>query len=158
MLSEKIKVHPELINKSIARIDRQNQESVYWSEFLISLTEEGKRREVVADAQLFGFGTKRFAFKDAYSLKAATDEKLAEYYIHKMVVVHFENTPYLIAFSEDQKVKVYEANTFKKVQDIKFSSNYGQMNCKCDFKTRSFDPKCACEINAAVKEKKPEPI
>jgi hypothetical protein len=30
-----------------------------WAEFLNSLTEEGKIREIVADAQLYGFGVKR---------------------------------------------------------------------------------------------------
>ena len=50
VLRERIKVPAELVDKSIARIDRQNDESVLWSEYLISMTEEGKCRETVADA------------------------------------------------------------------------------------------------------------
>ena len=53
-----------------------------------SLTEEGNVREIVADAQIYGFGVKRLEKKQTYSLKA--DDKIAEYYIHKMAVVYFE--------------------------------------------------------------------
>jgi hypothetical protein len=49
-LSAKLTVPAALVDKSIAKIDRRNEESVYWTEYLISLQEEGKRREIVADA------------------------------------------------------------------------------------------------------------
>lgn len=69
---------------------------------------------------------------------------MAEYYIHKMVVVQFEQTPLILAFFEDQKAKVFDANTYQKLQDIKFSSNYGasKLNCSCDFKDSKVDEKC----------------
>ena len=99
-------------------------------------------------------------FKQSFPLKATTDDKVAEYYIHKMLVVPYEGTPYIIAFSEDQKVKVYEANTFKQIQDIKFSSSYGQMACKCDFKIGEFDPECNRhmeeELNPSRKAEEPK--
>jgi hypothetical protein len=47
------------VDEIISRIDRQYSERVMWAEFLNSLTEEGKIREIVADAQLYGFGVKR---------------------------------------------------------------------------------------------------
>jgi hypothetical protein len=64
-------------------------------------------------------------FKNAYSLKASADDKIAEYYVHKLVVVNFDKMPLIFAFFEDCKAKIFEANTFKKVQDIKFISDYG---------------------------------
>lgn len=122
-LDNKLKLSTEMIEKIISKINRRSDGTVYWNEFLNSLTDEGNVREIVADAQLYGFGVKRFAKKQAYSLKA--DDKIAEYYIHKMAVVYFEQMPFVIAFTEDQKVKVYEADTFKQIQEIKFASDYG---------------------------------
>jgi hypothetical protein len=39
---------------------------------------------------------------------------------------------------------VFDANTFQKMQDIRFSSNYGasKLNCICDFKESKVDEKC----------------
>ena len=40
-------------------------------------------------------------FKESNSLKASSEDKMAEYYIHKMVVVQFDQTPLILAFFED---------------------------------------------------------
>ena len=58
-LIEKIPVPLELIDKIISRIDRRSDETVYWNEFLNSLSDEGMIREIVADSQIYGFGVKR---------------------------------------------------------------------------------------------------
>ncbi|MFO0118333.1 MAG: hypothetical protein ACK521_12240 [bacterium] len=49
-LIKKIAVPLELIDKIISRIDRRSDETVYWNEFLNSLTDQGKMREIVADS------------------------------------------------------------------------------------------------------------
>jgi len=38
--------------------------------------------------------------------------------------------PLLFAFFEDCKAKIFEANTFTKIQDIKFISDYGVAKAK----------------------------
>lgn len=110
-IKTKLGISNELIEKIISKINRRSDETICWNEFLLSLSEEGNVREVVADAQIYGFGVKRLHKKEAYSLRA--EDKIAEYYIHKMEVVYFEQKPLLLAFTEDQKVKVYDALTFK---------------------------------------------
>ena len=98
---QKLPIEAKAVDRIISRIDRQYSKKVMWAEFLNSLTEEGKIREIVADAQLYGFGVKRLQFKESNSLKTNDDDKMAEYYIHKMVVVKFEKTPLILAFFED---------------------------------------------------------
>lgn len=63
-------------------------------------------------------------------MKATADDKIAEYYVHKLIVVNFDQTPLIFAFFEDQKAKVFEANTFKKIQEIRFISDYGVAKSK----------------------------
>ena len=53
-----------LLDKLISKINHQNYSTIYWHEFLNSLTEEGINREIVADAQIFGFGVKQLEFVD----------------------------------------------------------------------------------------------
>jgi Ca2+-binding EF-hand superfamily protein len=43
-------VPQHLLDKIISKINHQNYSTVYWHEFLNSLTEEGINREIVADA------------------------------------------------------------------------------------------------------------
>jgi hypothetical protein len=50
---------------------------------------------------------------------------MADYYIHKLLIVKFDQMQLIIAFTEDQKAKVFDAATFRKLQDIKFPSDYG---------------------------------
>lgn len=126
LLIEKLPTLPhELIDKIISKIDRRTNETVQWNEFLNSLSDEGGVREVVVDSQIYGFGVKRLEFKQAYALKTKAEDKMAEYYIHKLMIVKFDQTPLIIAFTEDQKAKVFDAQSFKKIQDIKFASDYG---------------------------------
>ena len=101
VLLQKLPIEAKAVDRIISRIDRQYSKKIMWAEFLNSLTEEGKIREIVADAQLYGFGVKRLQFKESNSLKTNDDDKMAEYYIHKMVVVKFEKTPLILAFFED---------------------------------------------------------
>ena len=42
------------------KLDHRNDEKITWSEFLTFLENEGMRREIVNDAQLYGMGVKRF--------------------------------------------------------------------------------------------------
>lgn len=75
------------MDKIISKIDRKSDETVFWNEFLNSLSDEGKVREIVADSQIYGFGIKRFQFKECHSLKAPGDEKVAEHYINQLLLV-----------------------------------------------------------------------
>ena len=58
-LANKIPVSNEMLDKIISQIDRKSDGTVFWNEFLDSLTQEGKIRETIADAYIFGFGVKR---------------------------------------------------------------------------------------------------
>ena len=69
-------------------------------------------------------------FKNSHSLKAVAEEKIAEYYVHKLLVVNFDKMPLIFAFFEDCKAKVFEANAFTKLQDIRFISDYGVAKAK----------------------------
>lgn len=64
-LQQRLQVPVEMIDRALDKIDRKNANTVFWNEFLVSLTEEGRARETVADATLFGFGVKRFEFQKA---------------------------------------------------------------------------------------------
>jgi hypothetical protein len=125
VLQAKLGIPPSLVDKIINKIDRRSYEKVYWSEFLDSLTDEGRVREIVQDADIYGFGVKRLHFKDTRSLKVQGEDTLAEYYVHKLVVVNFESMPLIVTFTDDQKVQVYDGQTFNKLQSIKFTSDYG---------------------------------
>ena len=81
-LIAKIPVSIDMIDKIIGSIDRKSDGTVFWNEFLNSLTEEGKIRETVADAQIFGFGVKRLQYRESFSLKAGADDKTAEHCMH----------------------------------------------------------------------------
>jgi hypothetical protein len=50
MMIAKLPVEAEVVDQIIGRIDRQYSKKVMWTEFLNSLTMEGKIREIVADA------------------------------------------------------------------------------------------------------------
>lgn len=50
MMIAKLPVEAEVVDQIIGRIDRQYSKKVMWTEFLNSLTIEGKIRETVADA------------------------------------------------------------------------------------------------------------
>lgn len=124
-LANKIPVSNEMLDKIISQIDRKSDGTVFWNEFLDSLTQEGKIRETIADAYIFGFGVKRLQYKDSFSLKASELDKTAEHCIHQLVLVQNDTTPIIIGFFEDQKVKCFDAQTMRKISDVKFPSEYG---------------------------------
>ncbi len=68
-LKEKISLDPSNLEKLIDKLDHRNQEKITWSEFLTFLENEGQRREVVNDAQLYGIGVKRLLEGDTYFLR-----------------------------------------------------------------------------------------
>lgn len=124
-LVNKIPVSNEMLDKIISQIDRKSDGTVFWNEFLDSLTQEGKIRETIADAYIFGFGVKRLQYKDSFSLKASEFDKTAEHCIHQLVLIQNDTNPLIIGFFEDQKVKCFDAQTMRKISDIKFPSEYG---------------------------------
>jgi hypothetical protein len=69
------------------------------------------------------------------------DDKIAEYFIHKMVVVQFEKKPLMMTFFEDQKVKVYDGETFKQMQEVRFASDYGIAKTQSKERERSAESK-----------------
>ena len=53
----------------IDKLDHRNEERITWSEFLTYLENEGARREVVNDAQLYGMGIKRLSEGETVNLR-----------------------------------------------------------------------------------------
>lgn len=68
-LKEKINLDGQGLQKLIDKLDHRNDEKITWSEFLTFLENEGQRREVVNDAQLYGIGVKRLQEGETYFLK-----------------------------------------------------------------------------------------
>lgn len=59
----------------------------------------------------------------------------------------------MLAFQEDQKVKVFDAESWESMQEIKFCSNYGKFDCECDFKLGVFDTECAADMDEKLQIK-----
>ena len=70
----------ERLDRIVSKIDHKCDDKLNWNEFLNFLMNEGMTREVVAEAQIYGFGVKRLNLKERYSLKQ-TEDKVAEHYI-----------------------------------------------------------------------------
>ena len=68
-LKEKIQLEGKQLQKLIDKLDHRNEERITWSEFLTYLENEGARREIVNDAQLYGMGIKRLSEGETVNLR-----------------------------------------------------------------------------------------
>ena len=68
-LKARINLDEKAFQTMIGQLDRKNDFKVTWTEFLNFLTNEGVRRETVNDANLYGYGVKRLAYKGRHNLR-----------------------------------------------------------------------------------------
>jgi Ca2+-binding EF-hand superfamily protein len=57
------------LQQLVEKLDHRNEEKITWPEFLTFMENEGDRREVVNDAQLYGIGVKRLLEGETYFLR-----------------------------------------------------------------------------------------
>jgi Ca2+-binding EF-hand superfamily protein len=105
LLREKIKVTDEQMEVIISKFDHKSESKITWTEFLSFLSSEGQRREIVNDAQLYGFGVKRIEFKERIKLTGTKDkpvsDKAVEYYIEKLVLIQSDKFQLLLTIFEN---------------------------------------------------------
>ena len=68
-LKARINLDEKAFLTMVGQLDRKNDNKVTWTEFLNFLTNEGVRRETVNDANLYGYGVKRLAYKGRHNLR-----------------------------------------------------------------------------------------
>ena len=75
----------------ISKFDHKAESKITWTEFLAFLSHEGQRREIVNDAQLYGFGVKRIELKERIKLMGTKEkpvsDKAVEYFVDKLVLM-----------------------------------------------------------------------
>ena len=105
LLREKIKVTDEQMEVIISKFDHKSESKITWTEFLAFLSNEGQRREIVNDAQLYGFGVKRIEFKERIKLTGTKEkpvsDKAVEYYIEKLVLIQSDKFQLLLTIFEN---------------------------------------------------------
>ncbi len=108
----------------IAKLDHKSSTRISWTEFLTFMQNEGLRREVVNDAQLYGFGVKRLVEKARIKLDVSKEhkqnEKAVEYFVDHLVNVKLDKFALVLAVFENNQARLYDARDFKVVQEIQF--------------------------------------
>lgn len=94
-------------------MDSKSMQKVSWSEFLSFLNSEGINREIVNDAQLYGYGVKRLQERGRYSLRQPEEKesKVMEYFIENMLFIRFKNQRLLLSIFENKRAKIFDLKT-----------------------------------------------
>lgn len=93
------------MNIIIAKLDHKSESRISWTEFLSFLQSEGLRREVVNDAQLYGFGVKRLVEKARIKLDVSNEnksnEKAVEYFVDHLLNLKIDGMNLVLAVFEN---------------------------------------------------------
>lgn len=121
-LKEKIQLEGKALQKLIDKLDHRNDDKITWSEFLTFLENEGVRREVVNDAQLYGIGVKRLKEGDTVFLREK--DKTIDYYVDQLCFVNHKRFRFLVALFENNVAKVFDTENNEIIQELDFKSDY----------------------------------
>ena len=114
-----------LIELLIEKLDHRNSDKITWPEFLKFLEHEGKKREEVNDAQLYGIPVKRMKELQRINLKQSPNQ--IEYYIDCCVYINFgSNFKFFLALFDNNAAKIFDVKDFKVIQELNFESKYAQ--------------------------------
>lgn len=76
------------------------------------------------DAQLYGFGVKRFVEKARIKLDVSkeqkSNEKAVEYFVDHLVNLKLDKFSLVLAVFENNQARIYDSRDFKIVQEIQF--------------------------------------
>jgi len=75
------------------------------------LDNEGAKREIVNDAQLFGMGVKRL--QESHKVVLKEEERVIEFYIDRLCFMRYKNFQLILALFENNNAKVLDAKTLK---------------------------------------------
>ncbi len=92
------------------------------------MTNEGNRREVVNNAQLYGLSVKRFQEPpERFELDKKPNETTSvEFYIESMVYIKHRGIRMVLTFFENNQAKLFDLRGFQKIQDLTFPSNMAE--------------------------------
>ena len=115
----------KLLAKLVEKLDHRCGDRITWSEFLSFLENEGHRREIVNDAQIYGMGVKRLSCSSPTLLKPSS----TDYYIDCLCYTPFKQFRLLLALFENNDAKVMDVGTSgdgEVIQVLQFDSEYGK--------------------------------
>jgi hypothetical protein len=94
-------------------MDIKNSNKISWGEFISFLDQEGINREIVNNAQLYGYGVKRLEEKGRYSLRQPDEKesKVVEYFLETMLFIKHKNQRLLLSLFENKRAKLFDLKT-----------------------------------------------
>jgi len=114
----------QLIDMLIQKLDHLHLDKITWPEFLKFMEFEGKKREEVNDAQLYGIPVKRMKEIQRINLKETPNQIE---YIDCCVYIKFgANFKFLLALFDNNAAKIFDTKDFKvkKEHELTFPSSY----------------------------------